>query len=395
MITSLLALLALSPGSPPQEGPTAVLERADGQVERVALTGLGPAELLEAGASFVRFEGLEPWSPPESAERARVELACGDRLWGAIEGGSGDELRLRLVGAAVVNLSIDHLSSVRIDGRMSPAERASMQPAEEADRIYWVTSGGLDRDDGTLLELTPEGVEFEGRIGTKLHRWDDLAGLFLQDLGFGEPEVLGPRAVVVDLVDLGRLRGNLVGIEPEACTLELGDGEPVRLPLGAVSSLFRDDGSVVFLSDLEPRVERDGSPFDDDLGMRWLPARDRSVTGSPLRVDGRTYTRGIGVHAPSRLVYALDGGFASLRGAVGVDDQVLRLASRGSVEFRVLVDGEVRWESGLVRGGEPERPLGPVDVSGARELVLEVDMATDYHVADRADWLRVLLVRAD
>lgn len=378
----------------PSATPTALLEQADGTVVRRELGALRPDDLAELGAVLVTLEGVEPAAPAEaSPDRARVELASGDRLWGRVEGGGGDDLELRLQGAGTIALSIDHLASLRFDGRLAPGDRAAMAPAEEADRVYWITPGGLDWDDGTLVELTAEGVEFDGRIGAKLHRWGDLAGLFLQDLGFDDdPGALGD-AVAVDLVDLGRLRGRLVELSPRGCRLALGSGDEVLLPLPTVRGLYRDDGSVVFVSDLEPRVERDGSPFDDGLGMRWPPVRDRSVTGLPLVVEGRTYARGLGVHAPSRLVYALDGGFRSLRGEVGVDDQVLRLASRGSVEFRVLVDGELRWSSGVVRGGEPARAIAPVDLTGARELVLEVDMASGYHVADRADWLRVLLVR--
>jgi hypothetical protein len=60
----------------------------------------------------------------------------------------------------------------------------------------------------------------------------------------------------------------------------------------------------------------------------------------------------------------------------------------------VLVDGETRWSSGTVRGGEPPLDLPAVDLSDAQELELVVDMAEDHYVADRADWLRLLLVRA-
>ena len=72
---------------------------------------------------------------------------------------------------------------------------------------------------------------------------------------------------------------------------------------------------------------------------------------------------------------------------------MLRLGAGGTVRFRVHVDGEMRWESPVVSAGDP--PLRPPAISlvGARELVLEVDPTEDLFVADRADWLRPLLVK--
>ena len=82
---------------------------------------------------------------------------------------------------------------------------------------------------------------------------------------------------------------------------------------------------------------------------------------------------------------------AILRGFCGLDDEVRGLG--GSVEFRVLLDGEAAWTSGDVRGGEAPRAIPPLELGDASELTLEVDMADDLFVFDRADWLRVLLVR--
>jgi hypothetical protein len=155
-----------------------------------------------------------------------------------------------------------------------------------------------------------------------------------------------------------------------------------------------DDGRVQFLSDLEPSGVEEGGPFGDELGLTWPHQRDASVTGAPLQAGGKTWLRGIGVHSPSKLTFALDGKWESLRGSVAIDDQVLLLSARGAAHFRVLVDGEERWASGLVRGGDSPVELGPIDLSGARELSLVVEMADDHYVADRADWLRPLLIRA-
>jgi hypothetical protein len=129
--------------------------------------------------------------------------------------------------------------------------------------------------------------------------------------------------------------------------------------------------------------------------MRWPHRVDRAVDGGPLTAGGRVRARGLGVHAPSTLAWALDGGYARLvGGAVAIDDQVLRLGARGSVVFRVLVDGEEAWKSPVLRGGDAPLEVPPLALAGARELALVVEEADEMFVADRADWLGMLLVRA-
>ena len=60
--------------------------------------------------------------------------------------------------------------------------------------------------------------------------------------------------------------------------------------------------------------------------------------------------------------------------------------------FRVLLDGEPAWESPVVRGGDRPVVLPDIELGTASELTLEADMAGDFR-GDRANWLRMLLVR--
>jgi len=121
---------------------------------------------------------------------------------------------------------------------------------------------------------------------------------------------------------------------------------------------------------------------------------DANVLGDPLRAGEKTYRRGVGMHAPSALTFALDGERRTLRGAVAIDDsaRINGAGARGSVVFRVRKDGALAWESPLVRGGDAPLPLPELELGGAHELVLEVDPAGDF-AGDRADWLRMVLVR--
>jgi hypothetical protein len=171
------------------------------------------------------------------------------------------------------------------------------------------------------------------------------------------------------------------------------NGEKVIVPLAAVELLHVDDGTSAFLSSIEPAEAPPSLPFGDDLGMLWPYRADRSVLGGRLAAGGRTFARGLGVHAPSRMVWKLDGSWKHMRALVAVDDESRRLPSPGSVVFRVKIDGQTRFESRELHAGDAPVPTGMLDLAGAKELVLEVDSSDGSTVADRADWLAPVLWR--
>jgi len=376
-----------------------VLEDVEGQVTLRSVSELGLSDLDTA--VLVRFEGFEAPAGPVwlAGDRAELELLGGDRLVGHVLGGRGDLLDVEVLGGARVPVVVDRLRSLRFPGRIEDGRIAGLVPPEQGDRLYWISRGGIDRVDGTIEAFDEEGVSFDSVLGTKTFPWEEVAALFVEAFPEDEPEK-GPESgggtdgtpVVLDLIDGSRLRGRLSALGAGGAVLEVRGSGTLTFPLGALVEIVADSGPIAFLSDLAPASADEGSPFDDDLGMRWPHRMDRSVTGGALISAGRRHSRGIGVHAPSRLTWQLDGAWRQLRGAVAIDDSVLLLPHRGSVIFRVHVDGELRWESGLVRGGRPPLTLPPIDLAGAKNLELEVDMATRFHVADRANWLRLLLV---
>jgi len=396
----LLPLLAALAGS--DSDRRVVLEDLDGTTLERDLDTFAVEGPRELEAVLVRFEGPRgsgdagtPGTGERPAgERAELTLASGDRLVVGRLAGSGEELRFELAGGVPLVLAIEELASVVVPSRLPQTPGAPLGPAPEGDRLYHRTGDVLDRIDGAVEGFTLEGVRFDSVVGTRLYDWDEVAALYIEH----EPPAATAASddalpVVVDLLDGSRLRGSFRALDATGCTLDLGGGREVLIPARALAEIAVDDGRLAFLSDLAPAAVDEGSPFDDELGLVWRHRVDRAVDGSPLRAGGRAFTRGIGVHAPSRLTWELAGAWKELRGLVAIDDQVARLTARGSVVFRVLVDGEPRWESAVLRGGDAPQTIPPIDLTDALTLDLEVDMATEFHMGDRADWLRVILVR--
>jgi len=389
--------------------PTIVLENVDGQAETRAARGFETVDPRQLGARVVRFEGFGVKPPPQDlVDSGVIELANGDKLYGRIRGGRAELLDVEVAGPLHVGVSVDEVRSLIFPARIPNALATPLMPAKEGDRLFRRERESLDRIDGGVEEFTSEGVRFHGATGSKLIPWTDVSALFVESLApsgastraetqhasgaAGVPVVPGV-PVVIDLIDHSRLRGALKKLTGETCRWLSPSGAELESPAGAIAQLCIDDGSIAYLSALKPSSTVDSTPFGDDLGMRWPHRIDQSVTGAPLAAGGRVHMRGIGMHAPGRVTWTLDGSYKTLRGSVAIDDQVLRLAARGSVIFRIHADGSKRWESGVVHGGDPPVVIPMQNIAGVHELTLEVDMADQSCVADRADWLDVVLIR--
>ena len=109
--------------------------------------------------------------------------------------------------------------------------------------------------------------------------------------------------------------------------------------------------------------------------------------GDPLWIGEQTYAKGLGSHANGSIQVLLDGEFDVFQAEVGLQP----CGGGGSVVFRVLVDGEVRFDSGVLRAGEAAKPVG-VPVTGAQELVLEAGEGGDGINCDMANWADARLV---
>lgn len=138
-------------------------------------------------------------------------------------------------------------------------------------------------------------------------------------------------------------------------------------------------GKVAYLSDM-PIVAYKHLPF---LDTAWSYRQDRCATGTRLRAGGRLYDKGIGMHSVSRLSFRLDGKWRRFDADLAIDDDA---EGRGSVVFRVFLDGQQKFQSAVVRGGDRPIPCS-LDVEGAKQISLIVDFADRGDELDHADWL--------
>jgi hypothetical protein len=107
-----------------------------------------------------------------------------------------------------------------------------------------------------------------------------------------------------------------------------------------------------------------------------------------LRIGDRSYDHGIGSHAQGSIALDLAGRYRRFEAAVGVQWQ--GGTGTGSVIFQVVKDGREAWRSDVLREGGPAVPVN-LDVTGARELRLEMMPTEDGITCDCANWVDVRL----
>ena len=133
----------------------------------------------------------------------------------------------------------------------------------------------------------------------------------------------------------------------------------------------------VFLDTIEPLSVRQG----------WgTLQKNRSVWEKPMTIAGRRFLRGLGTHAPSKIVFALDGKYRRFQAWAGADAN-----TSPTVTFEVWVDGVKKWQTGLMTRETPAAWVD-VDVSAAKRLELVVGDAGDA-TSDHADWAEARVLR--
>lgn len=406
----LAALLALAPLG---RAGAAEIDALGGSFDE-PVTGIredGGKLVVQTGRRALPLESVksirfQPDPAPSERPEAKLVLVNGDAVRGVIEGGNQEAIAVRSAGLGELSVPLEQVRAVLTAGATPERERALLAMLKASAEIDWVLlrNGGTVRGsvvgvDGTSVTVDTN-VEGGSRMDTLSFDFEKVELISIAPLD-EPPPPSDALAVSLRLTDGSRLRGRLRGLDQNTFKLDhpLAKGKPLELPLARVVELSVLNGLFVYLSDLEPsQVDQHFPPeFTYEVEV-WGYKRDLNVSGGPLRLEGRTYAKGLGVHSYCALTYALSGGFAEFRAVVGLDDSTRYLGEPGfgATLFRVLVDGKPAKEypAGVVqRKGQPPTEL-LVDVKGKRTLTLVADLdPTSLHVLGRADWGDAHLIR--
>jgi hypothetical protein len=327
-------------------------------------------------------------------------------------------------------LAFDSLAGVIVRPPMERSQRDNLidrliEATGESDRLL------LDNGDelpGLLLGIENDAIKLDTDVGPVEVGLDRVIAIIFTP-ALRKSATLPPESLQawVGFQDGSRLLATRVVLEWTSLAVT-ANGQAWNASADRLVFLQPLGGRMLYLSDLKP-AEHQQTPY---LDLPWPYQADRNVAGGRLVCGGRLFLKGIGVHSAARLVYRLDalpllpaaepaastapavavnerrrgrtvrsdaqrpGAIVAKDGAspkrfcaeIGVDDSA---GGQGSVQFRVLVDGQEKYASPTLRGGSPPMPVS-VDLTGAKKLELIIDYADRVDILDYADWLNARIV---
>jgi len=329
---------------------------------------------------LVRIERAEQPDPRGAAHC--MQLRGGDVLYGTLVGAAPDQLVARTPLGESTVIRLDQLQAFLTPQAHGPQWRAALQRLLELepdeDRV--LMSNG-DVMTGFVASIEPQRILFERRQQEIEIGMGRVVAVAMADEGAdrrpGRPARLW-------FIDGSTLAVASVQWSPEDLGLSALDTTLRDLPPEIIQRVELDSPRWRWLSDVQPS----GYHHTPLLSLRWDYRVDRSVTGSPLRIGGRRFEHGIGVHSLAVLTYDLKGEYRRFSGWCGLDDSAGSLAA---VSASVVVDRQVKWQQVFTRT-TPPRHLR-IDLDGAHTLELRVDFGDHLDVQDRFDWADAALVR--
>ncbi|MHC4778792.1 MAG: NPCBM/NEW2 domain-containing protein [Planctomycetota bacterium] len=392
-------------GKPEQKGS---LESIDDEGNLKVRTATGVEQIPLAEIVEVLFKSGE-FHP--DADRAQLRLHVGDRLSGTLLGGTDDGGGVVFEDSVLGRLTFEDFGAIR--WILFPPVKTFPEPPKEkrgSDMVFRGEEGSIS---GSLESLGKKELKLE-RPDLKMTiaiPYGDVRAVYISPLW--KPEVTSELLAVLTLSNGDILTGRMRGLGGENVELILLNGLKIHIPIETLVSIGVRNGNFEFISDLEPsRITENPWAFDPPVTHEppfenkviYNYRKDRSYTGDPLKLLGRTYLKGIGTHSWTEIEYELDGEYKSFESRIGIDDSAGK--GKGSVVFKVLLDGKEVYKSPVMVGGG--KPIDVrVDVGGGKSLVLLVDFTHELltpengkpggreedHVLDRANWVGARLVK--
>ena len=318
---------------------------------------------------------------------ATIYAQSGDLFNGGLVKGDPDQITIQTSWRPELEMPISQLRGVFFDGSKPEVktkfDQLLAKPGEDDVVFVQSADGGIAEVTGRVQGLVDGRmkVKYEGQ--ERSIRLERVQAIVMADHPVDRSWKSTFQVYRMSSGDL--FSAALMSLEANSIKLRSQWGVEVEVPRSAVVEVTGRNTRMVNLSELTPAVV-DQIPYFD----RKMPyVKDKSWNDRPLKLDGKTYTRGLAVHSRCFLTYDLQGEYATFRAVVGFEEEA---GERGRVICRVVADDKELFAKPDFRA--VDKPIVvQVSVKGAKQLRLEVDFGEDEDIGDRIIWANARLFR--
>ncbi len=341
-------------------------------------------EILSAD-DLISLRFIDAFAPTHSQEWA-VTVWCnnGSIIPADIVDGHETAVRLKTPFAERVTVALKDIAAIRWNrhqarfGKLIQEHLAARSEAK--DTLIALRDDKPRSLEGAIEAVSGDGGSFNFRNRVLHFTSRNAVGLVLAAVAGAKP---GPAVCVID--DGYRVAGHILRTSSDSISLRGVSDVTISLSVPTIREIQFNSTRVVYLSDLKPSDQQQRSVFD----IHWPVRFDRAVSNRPLALNGRSYAKGLGVHAHSEVTYQLGQAYRSFAATIGIDDFT---RPAGHVIFQVIGDNRELFNSGPITGRDDPRDL-LVDLAGVRVIRLVVQQAEQLDIGDHADWANARLIK--
>lgn len=348
-----------------------VLDHWQANSDLVVLLADGPLRIHASNVDVVSF----------SAKRKKlrdatwiIEAHDGTRLLGEIAGGGEDGVTFQHHEFGKINLPLERLAAVTRRGKPQP-----IKPDQLEDAVFLVNG---DLIGGAITNISQESISIFSQDTEHVRSWAVVKAVYFAT-SIAESTTAKP-TIRIQFADGSQLPATALIRDDKSIQVVLPDGQKIRCHNRFPVLAEMVGGRRVWLTDLKPSSYQ-SIPF---LKRTWPLAVHSNALGGPLRIAGKEYSRGFGLHSACKLQWQLDGRYERLMGQVGIDDLGGKWAD---ADVSILLDKKVLVEFRNLRHGQPPREFN-VELRGGRKLTVSVDYGRHGHVQDRVNIVNPALI---
>ncbi len=336
---------------------------------------LAAADLLE-----LRFE-TESGSPDK--ESPFLTMADGTKLTCKTIAATEKTLTVETVNLGPLTLPMESVYSLRLAPQTNTFAEDWGKLVDERDardRLVIIKGQLLDHLKGVLGPINETQVNFA--LGGNAVAVD-------RKRVFGV--IYGNRPLPKTLAICRALFPNGDGVELKSVTwvgesfqAELLSGGKITLSPEKLVNLDFSLGKVQYLSAMEPRKKKltepkvfESQPPPPSYTEFHDVQINRNLDGKPLKLDKKTYARGLWIHSKTELTYRLSKEYRRFQAVMGIEDTAKK-NGKGDVRVLIIADGKSLVDT-IVRVTDKAQKLD-LDVSGVVSLEIIVDFAHEFDI---------------